>query len=132
MNLTQSQLEQAGFIRQLDGTYAKSKFISGHDYDIKTHCPVQDTLVKSALCNDTLGKAQRKEVGQSRTRVRIVSRRRRLLDPDNLAGGSKYLIDGLRYAGLLKDDSPDYISLIVEQVKCGKGEERTEIEIESD
>ena len=34
--------------------------------------------------------------------------RRRLADPDNFA--SKYLVDGLVEAGLLRDDSPEFVN----------------------
>lgn len=61
-------------------------------------------------------------------KVSVVSFRTRLLDPDNLC--VKYFVDGLRYCGLLTDDSPEHISLTVSQVKVKtKAEERTEIEI---
>lgn len=60
--------------------------------------------------------------------VIIVSYRRRLLDPDNLC--PKYFIDCLRYAGIIKNDTPDDIHLHVGQRKVKtKQEERTEIEI---
>lgn len=61
--------------------------------------------------------------------VRIRSFRCKLLDPDNLIGGAKHFVDGLRYAGLIPDDSPDKITLEVTQEKVAKNEERTEIEI---
>ena len=62
--------------------------------------------------------------------VRICSFRRRLLDSDNLIGGSKYFIDGLRHAGLIPDDRPQDITLEVCQEKVKRKEdERTEIEI---
>ena len=47
--------------------------------------------------------------------VRITACRQRLLDPDNLC--PKYFIDGLRYAGLIPDDTPDQIELEVRQEK---------------
>lgn len=63
-----------------------------------------------------------------RVRVRVVSFRSRLCDPDNLC--PKYFVDCLRYAGLITDDTPELITLEVSQVKVKRGEERTEIEIE--
>lgn len=64
-----------------------------------------------------------------RYRVRITSRRKRLLDPDNLVG--KYFVDSCRYAGLIPNDSATEIEYSITQVKVGKGEkEETIIEIE--
>jgi hypothetical protein len=56
-------------------------------------------------------------------RLVIISIRKRLLDPDNLIGGCKHLIDALIEENFIFDDSPEYITLKVEQV-TGK-EDRT-------
>jgi hypothetical protein len=65
--------------------------------------------------------------------VRIVSRRTRLLDPDNLIGGCKYFIDTARYAGLIPNDSPEDIRLEITQEKVKhRPEECTFIEILKD
>jgi len=55
--------------------------------------------------------------GDARHRVRIVSRRVRLCDPDNLVGGVKYLLDALRTAEVIPEDTPQAISLEVSQEK---------------
>lgn len=52
--------------------------------------------------------------------VRIVSVRKRLLDPDNIC--EKFLIDGLRYAGLISNDDPGKITLETSQRKTERGE----------
>jgi hypothetical protein len=60
--------------------------------------------------------------------VRIESRRRRLLDIDNLF--AKTMVDCLRYSGLIPNDRPEDIDLQVCQTKISKGEaESTVIEI---
>jgi len=65
----------------------------------------------------------------ARFRVCIRSKRRRLLDEDNTC--EKYLVDALRYGGVIPDDSPDQCSIEVSQAKCGKGEvEEIEVEVE--
>lgn len=51
----------------------------------------------------------------SRARVTIVRHGRRVLDKDNLYGGTKLLTDSLVSEGLLADDSPAHIELTVEQ-----------------
>lgn len=61
--------------------------------------------------------------------VRFVLFRNRLLDPDNAAGSVKDLLDGLRRAALIPEDDWHTITLQVEQVKCAKKDERTEVEI---
>ena len=63
-------------------------------------------------------------------RVSIVSKRVNLLDPDNLVGGCKHLIDSLRIAGIIPEDTPEAIELSVrqEKVKSYKDEE-TQVEV---
>lgn len=80
-----------------------------------------------ALEQGTQGKPDRKD----RAHVRITIRRRRLLDPDNAYASVKDLLDGIRDAGLILDDSEERITLEVNQEKAGKGEdEGTRIEID--
>jgi len=58
-----------------------------------------------------------KEASPSRCPVRltIISRRVRLIDPDNFT--TKFLIDALRHEKLIADDSPEHIVLEVRQEK---------------
>jgi hypothetical protein len=66
--------------------------------------------------------------GDARLRVTITSYRRRLLDPDNPC--PKFLIDALRYAHLIPDDSPAYITLEIRQKLVDtKAQEGTLVEI---
>ena len=53
----------------------------------------------------------------------------KLLDVDNLAGGCKPLIDAVRRAGLIPNDDPGTVDVVISQATCRRGEERTEIEI---
>lgn len=80
------------------------------------------------------GVLQRKEKSAERIANRVILRITGFLsrpyDPDNFAGGCKAVIDQLRYAGLIKNDSPEHIRLEVEQVKVKtKAEQKTVIEI---
>lgn len=90
---------------------------------------------KPIIRHDSLGKAKGKEKshgsGPGGThRVTITSHRARAVDPDNLAGGSKYLIDALRVCGLITDDSPEHIELVVRQEKVAhRSGEYTSVEI---
>lgn len=52
------------------------------------------------------------------------------LDLDNFAGGAKWLIDQLRYCGLIEGDRPEEVSLDFRQVKTQhKNESGTLVEI---
>jgi hypothetical protein len=80
-----------------------------------------------------LGSAvQGKEKGVQRVTVRFTGYRVRPLDPDNFAGGTKDLLDGLRHAGLIPGDEPWRIIFETAQEKVKTyAEERTVIEIET-
>lgn len=70
------------------------------------------------------------EGGDDRHQVRIISKRVRICDPDNLVGGVKYLVDSLRGAEIIPEDDPQAITLEVsqEKVKTYK-EEETWVEV---
>jgi len=53
-------------------------------------------------------------------RVTITTYRPRRFDPDNAVGGCKVLLDAMRDIGLLRNDSPKWLELVVYQVieKC--------------
>lgn len=70
-----------------------------------------------------------KEEGNKRITVCITRASTRLLDKDNLYGSAKWICDGLRYLGLIPDDDPESIDLIVKQVKVQKEKVGTLIEI---
>ena len=90
------------------------------------HNPHPLPLMERHLSTGTLATHEGEEGGASRVHLRIVSIRKRLLDPDNLS--VKWLIDCLRYSSIIRGDEPDKITLQVEQRKCAKGEaEATEI-----
>ncbi len=59
----------------------------------------------------------------------IISYRVKLLDKENLYGGSKPIRDTLIRRGYLWDDRPSYGDLSVWQKKCKKGEEKTFIKV---
>lgn len=88
----------------------------------------QSPKPKRIVPDGPVAKATGKEGNPERVHVRITSFRRKLCDPDNLT--PKYFIDFLRYVSLLRDDSPEDITLEVGQVKVKTpAEERTEITI---
>jgi hypothetical protein len=63
-------------------------------------------------------------------RITVVSYRSRLCDADGIS--AKAAIDGLVHSGILKDDSPEYVSEVsYRQVKVkNKSEEKTQLIIE--
>lgn len=83
---------------------------------------------EQVVWDEPLAAAKGKEGHTGRVPVRITSFRRRLLDQDNLVG--KFALDCCRYAGLIRQDTPDAISYEIRQIKVKtREEERTEIEI---
>lgn len=118
MNWTEDQLKEKGYYKAADGNY--------YFTPTRVSNPVTKRPAKQALV--TLPK--RKEKVSNRTYVRITRYSTRPLDCDNYAGGCKPIIDQLRYAKLIKDDSPEDIEVQFKQVKIKtKTEEYTKIEI---
>jgi hypothetical protein len=111
-----NDLIAAGFVLR-DGIYVKAGREVPHP---KPECDAPPALDKVAA---------RKAKGTERIVVRFVGHRNRLLDPDNFAGSIKDLLDGLRHAGLIPDDSPECIVLETSQTKCPRKDECTVIEI---
>lgn len=107
---------------------------NGKGRNSKLRDPKADSVTKSAPEVGSMAKASGKEIvgqgGGPRHFVRIKSSRVRLLDVDNLYGGSKYLIDALRGASVIPDDDPGSILLEVTQEKIkGYKNEVTEVEV---
>lgn len=104
---------------------SKSTFARNAGVDSQASCPEPQRPVR----HEPLATPARKESHLGRVIVRVKSFRCRLLDPDNLC--PKYLIDGLRHAGLIRDDSPQDIILEVSQERVAtRKEECTQIQIE--
>ena len=86
-------------------------------------------FIEHSFGYESVGASQREERdargNDDRHRVRIISKRVRICDPDNLVGGVKYLVDSLRAAEIIPEDDPQSITLEVsqEKVKTYKDEE---------
>lgn len=79
--------------------------------------------------DESVGAPEGASLDTAKRLVRVKSFRLRLLDERNI--WDKYIVDSLVRAGLLRDDSPEFCKVEVEQVKvASKAEERTEIVIE--
>lgn len=82
----------------------------------------EPTVLDGALAEEEV------EGRDTRRRVTVTSYRVRLLDQDNLC--IKYHIDGLRYNGIIEDDTTKHIVITERQVQVAtRKEERTEIEV---
>jgi Holliday junction resolvase RusA-like endonuclease len=66
----------------------------------------------------------------ARARVVIDRRSRGRLDPDNLVGSMKPVIDALRHACVIENDTADHIELVVTQSPTRRRPPRTLIEIQ--
>jgi hypothetical protein len=88
--------------------------------------PVPKRNQVGALASCVPGKAK----GRPRVTVRVVRCSTRTLDPDNLRGSVKALLDCLRGALLISDDTESAISLDVSQIHVNTRKEHgTKIEL---
>lgn len=111
-------------------TWTKADQIA-YEQRSKASRKIQCAEPEQVVCHDPLAASPGTPQSAPSVIVRIVGYRTRLLDPDNFCGGCKYLIDGLRHAGLLRDDTAHEIKLETSQVKIAWNcQERTEIVIE--
>lgn len=98
--------------------------------EINADTSLQDTEPKRALRDGPLAASEGKGACAGRTILCYTSYRQRLLDPDNLAGGTKFLTDALRYSGAIRDDTENQVDLRFAQKKVAhKKEQKTLIEL---
>lgn len=107
----------------------KSRFPNASNSFIEANCSGKITELECykqiALDSEALPNRQ----NPKRILVRITSVRKRLLDEDRIC--EVFLVDCLRYAGIIPNDSPDVTHIITTQRKVSEGEqEHTLIEIE--
>jgi hypothetical protein len=118
MSISINFLKKLGYTKQPDGSYSPN------------HKGILDTFTEHTPQQTLESLHEGEEARSRRTRIRITRYSCRPLDCDNYAGGCKPIIDQLRYAKLIRDDSPEDIEVEFKQVKVKhKTEERTEIEI---
>ena len=98
------------------------------EQDIRVENSGSVAVVERTARNGALAASKEKKPSTGRVLVRITSRRKRLIDPDNIS--AKGIIDCCRYAGILADDTAEHVCLETRQEKIAKGErEETLIEI---
>jgi hypothetical protein len=129
MNWTTEQLKEKGYSLAPDGHYY---------YDYKPPSRrLLDTLTKHAPKLPLVKVPKTKEPSKDCTAkcnplytLAITRFSTKTLDVDNLAGGSKPLIDQIRYAKLIPDDNPESVNITFSQVKVRtQAEQRTEVTI---
>jgi len=91
---------------------------------------LQDSIAQPNIERSLDQPAETQRDGTPRIKVRIISYRSRFLDITNLTGGAKYIEDALVTAGLIPDDSPEFIDCTVSQEKALGKDQRTVIIIE--
>ncbi len=98
----------------------KRRFPNASPAFLKANLDAENTgespIMEHSAGNGGEGEDTREEAATGRLHIRFISVRQRQCDPDNLA--VKWLLDALRYAGIIRDDSPDKISLEVTQRRC--------------
>ena len=97
-------------------------------------CKEENPFLEHFFEVESLGEIKGKERddngGGKRHRIRIISKRVRICDPDNLVGGQKHLIDALRLAEIIPDDDPKSVILQVSQKKVNSwAKEETWVEV---
>lgn len=108
------------------------KFPNSSESFIRANC-AEDSRPAAVVESDpragALGPCQTKKADHGRFLVRVESVRKRLLDVDNLC--EKYVVDCLRYSGIIPDDDSGTTEIKTTQRKAQKDEqEHTVITIE--
>ena len=120
----------AGYVEVSKGVYERidviqKKFVGGKAI-LPAKSKSRNSKSKPTVLNGAVGKAGGEKAHTGRILVRITVYRKRCVDPCN--AGQKYLVDCLRYAGILVDDREEDIALEINQEKT-RGEEETLIEL---
>jgi len=120
----------AGYVEVSKGVYERVDVIKkravGGKAILPTKSPSRNSKPKPPVFNGAVGEVGGEKTHTGRILVRITVFRKRLVDPCN--AGQKYLVDCLRYVGLLVDDREKDIALEIRQEKT-RGEEETLIEL---
>lgn len=78
---------------------------------------VSPTVIERDVEDEPLASEQGKGKSIGRVEVRLIRRSTKILDVDNAYGSCKWLCDALRFEGVIRDDDPESIHLIVSQEK---------------
>lgn len=100
----------------------KRPSVAGRNPDLSNpyHPPRKVAVMEPAIVDVSLGSASVQKTSRQSFRVRLVSVRERLLDEDNLS--AKYVVDQIRYCGIIPDDNAPQTKIEITQRKCEEGE----------
>lgn len=125
MNWSEEDLKAKGFAVRPDGRWTKH-----HPDADRLPDPEPEQYRLPALEDEGEGQESGVESPDALYRITITRYGTRWLDEDNLAGGTKSLVDALRASGLIPEDDPTKTSINWEQRKVAKrSSTRTVIEI---
>jgi hypothetical protein len=82
-----------------------------------------ESAVREAILANSQDEEGSKKSAHGRVIVQITRCSTALLDSDNLGGSVKFLLDAIRYSGLIPDDDPASIELQVSQIKVARRKE---------
>jgi len=127
MGIANKELTDAGWVQQPDGSYSKGQNAThlrpsvprAGDAGLLDNDTGPAPVVERDRQPGTLGALPAQRANAGRFLVRVTSRRKRLLDEDNLC--EKYAVDCCRYAGLIPGDGPGQTKIEVRQEKAEPG-----------
>lgn len=119
-----------GYVEVRKGVYERIDVIKrrkmAREAILPAKSPSRNSKSKLSVRNEPLAKNEGEKKNTGRIHVRITVFRKRLTDPDN--NNCKWIIDCLRYSGILQDDREEDVSLEIRQEKT-REEEETLIEL---
>lgn len=114
-----------GYVEVRKGVYERIDVIKrrkmAREAILPTQSPSRNGKPKRSVRNEPLAKNEGEKKNTGRIHVRITVFRKRLTDPDN--NNCKWIIDCLRYSGILHDDREEDVSLEIRQEKTREQEE---------
>ena len=123
MNFTNEQLRAKGYVVE-NGIKAR----------LRTKPQPSDRKGLSSLArtqSEVFATSERLDISKSKCCLTVESFACFPFDADNLAGGCKAVIDALRYEGIIPQDDPDHLQLLIKSSKVHeKKHERLELTLE--
>ena len=119
-----------GYVETKKGVYERIDVIKkravGGKAILPTKSPSRNSKPKPPVLNGAVGEAGGEAPYTGRILIRVKTRRSRAIDPDNNC--CKWVVDCLRYSGILQNDREQDVALEISQEKT-RGEEETLIEL---
>jgi hypothetical protein len=109
----------SGYVEIRKGVYERIDVIQ--KAFLKNKSPSSSPKPQRPICDEPLGKVKSKKEHSGRIHIRLTTKRKRLIDPDNIV--AKYFVDCLRYAGAINDDTEKDVTIETRQEKTREKEE---------